>query len=191
MVLGHDHLHGSSSPCDRVRHRCWRARSHASACAEHLSPAAVAARAAVLSRPRPGGAAEVVRGPALPAALEFWVQFPFARHHSGIAAASSILAGWLAQRPHICVTGSATANTSKITAPGPQAYWSTASPQVRTRVLDQDCKCVEAPPDVAPNAAGADNAQACAAAPLSLPPQNLLARQHDLSEESQRSFVKL
>jgi len=147
--------------------------------------------AAVLSRPRPGGAAEVVRGPALPAALEFWVQFPFARHHSGIAAASSILAGWLAQRPHICVTGSATANTSKITAPGPQACWSTASPLVRTRVLDQDCKCVEAPPDVAPNAAGADNAQACAAAPSSLPPQNLLARQHDLSEESQRSFVKL
>ena len=49
--------------------------------------------------------------------------------------------------------------------------------------LIQEYKCVEAAPDAAPADAGADNTEARAAAPLSLPPLNMLPKQQTLSEE--------
>jgi hypothetical protein len=49
--------------------------------------------------------------------------------------------------------------------------------------LLQDCNCVEAAPAAKAADADADNAEAPAAAHLSLPPLNMLARQHLLSEE--------
>ena len=50
--------------------------------------------------------------------------------------------------------------------------------------LIQEYKCVEAAPHATPADAGAEYAEARAAAPLSLPPLNLLAKQHNLSEEA-------
>jgi hypothetical protein len=44
-------------------------------------------------------------------------------------------------------------------------------------------KCVEAAPDAAPAADGADNTESLAAALLSLPPLNMLAKQQTPSEE--------
>jgi hypothetical protein len=46
----------------------------------------------------------------------------------------------------------------------------------------QENKCVEAAPDAAPADADADK-EARSAAPLSLPPPNMLAKQQNLSEE--------
>ena len=94
---------------------------------------------------------------------------------SGIAAfysASSTFLSWLAQRPH----------RQQWLRQGQllhdHATW-TASLLLELKhthkSLIQDDKCVEAPP--------AANAGDAAAPPLSLPPLNLLAKQHTLSEE--------
>ena len=50
-------------------------------------------------------------------------------------------------------------------------------------------KCVEAAPDAAPTDAGADKTEARAAAPLSLPPLNMLAKNQTLSEEEIWSWL--
>ena len=94
--------------------------------------------------------------------------------------ASSTFVGWLAQRTHMRHW---IRQDQRLDA---HSTW-TADPLVELkaahRCLIQTYKCVEAAPDAAPAAAGADNTEARAAAPLSLPPLNLLHKQHSLSEK--------
>ena len=101
---------------------------------------------------------------------------------SGIAAfysASSTFVGWLARRPHRLQW----LRQGELADPG---TWLTGPLLELThthKTLLQDYKCVEAAPAANAGVADADNGAQRAASPLSLPPLNLLHKQHQLSEE--------